>query len=131
MNEHGVQWIVEFTIKESKLDDFKSITQEITKLVKLNESGAKSYQWFFSDDETKCIITEWYLDQEAALAHLNGEGVIKLLPKLLEIADITRLEIYGNPGEEAKTRLERLGAKSFHFFTGFTRCINKTTKNII
>ena len=121
MNEHGVQWIVEFTIRESKLDAFKSLIQEITRIVERNESGAKSYQWFFNDDETNCVITEWYSDQEAALAHLNGEGATKLLPRILEIADITRLEIYGNPGEEVKTRLGKLGAKSFQFFTGFAR----------
>lgn len=121
MNERGVQWIVEFTIRESKLDAFKGLIQEITRIVERNEPGAKSYQWFFNDDETKCVITEWYSSQEAALAHLNGEGATKLLPKLLEIAKITRLEIYGNPGEEVKTRLGKLGVKNFHFFTGFAR----------
>lgn len=84
-----------------------------------NEPGAKSYQWYFSDDETKCVITEWYADQEAALAHVNGEAATKLLPKLLEVSDIKRLEIYGEPGEEVRRKLSRFGAETFHFFTGF------------
>lgn len=121
MKQDAVQWIVEFTIKEDKLDTFKNLVQEITRIVKQNEPGAKSYQWYFNDDETKCIITEWYVGQEAALAHLNGEGARKLLPKLLEVSEITRLEIYGDLGEEARKRLEELGGQTFHFFTGFTR----------
>jgi len=121
MKQNDVQWIVEFTINKDKLDVFKQMVQEITRIVKQNESGCMSYQWFFNDDETKCVITEWYSDQEAALAHLNGEGATKLLPKLLEIAKITRLEIYGEPGEEVKSRLIKLGGKTFHFFIGFSR----------
>lgn len=121
MKQNEVQWIVEFTIKADKLDTFKKIVEEITRIVRQNEPGAKSYQWYFNDDETKCIITEWYSDPEAALAHLNGEGARKLLPKLLEVSEITRLEIYGDPGKEAQKRLEELGAQTFHFFTGFTR----------
>jgi quinol monooxygenase YgiN len=121
MKQNDVQWIVEFTINKDKLDAFKQMVREITRIVKQNEFGCRSYQWYFNDDETKCVITEWYSDQEAALAHLNGEGATKLLPKLLEIAKITRLEIYGEPGEEVRSRLTKLGGKMFHFFTGFSR----------
>ncbi|MEM2759382.1 MAG: hypothetical protein QXU32_04930 [Nitrososphaerales archaeon] len=61
------------------------------------------------------------VSQEAALAHMNGEAATGLLPKLLEVSRIIRLEIYGEPGEEVKRKLTRLGGKTFHFFTGFTR----------
>lgn len=118
---NDVQWIVEFAIENDKLNDFKSIVQEITRIVKENELGTKSYQWFFNDLETKCVITEWYQSPEAALAHLNGEAASRLLPKLLKVSRITRLEIYGEPGEEAKRRLIKLGGQTFHFFDGFSR----------
>lgn len=119
--QDNVQWIVEFTIKEGKLDAFKALVKEISSIVERNEPNAKSYQWFFNDDETKCVVTEWYSNQEAALAHLNEEGATKILPKLLETADVTRLEIYGDPGKEVKERLEKFGAKNFNFFAGFAR----------
>ncbi|MGH9877830.1 MAG: antibiotic biosynthesis monooxygenase, partial [Nitrososphaerales archaeon] len=119
--DNHVQWIVVFAIENDKLDDFKSIVQEITRIVKENEVGTKSYQWFFNDLETECVITEWYQSPEAALAHLNGEAATRLLPKLRQVSRITRLEIYGEPGEEVKRRLIKLGGQTFHFFAGFAR----------
>jgi len=103
MNQEQIQWIVEFTIKRDKLHEFKRLVDEITGIVKEQESGTRGYQWYFDDEETKCIITESYSSPEAALAHLNGEGVTKILPKLLEVSDITRLELYGDPGEGGYT----------------------------
>ncbi len=121
MNQEQIQWIVEFTIKRDKLHEFKRLVDEITGIVKEQESGTRGYQWYFDDEETKCIITESYSSPEAALAHLNGEGVTKILPKLLEVSDITRLELYGDPGEEVQKRLAKFGVRSFHFFVGFKR----------
>ncbi|MEM2759381.1 MAG: hypothetical protein QXU32_04925 [Nitrososphaerales archaeon] len=49
---------MEFAIERDKLDDFKKIVQEITRRVREDEPDTGSYQWFFNDDETKCVITE-------------------------------------------------------------------------
>jgi quinol monooxygenase YgiN len=120
--KHGdVQWVVEFAIEKDKLDTFEELVEKITSTVFQNEPGTKSYQWCYNDDKTKCIITEWYASSEAALAHLNGEAATKLLPKLLQVSRIMRLEIYGSPSAEVKGKLGIFGAKSFTFFHGFSR----------
>ncbi len=121
MKQDQTQWVVEFTIKEGKLDAFKKLAEEFVANVKKSEPGARSYQWYFNDDETKCIVSELYEDSKAILAHLEGSTVSTLFPKLLETAQLTRFEVYGDPNEEAKNMLAKFGAQNYRSFTGFTR----------
>jgi quinol monooxygenase YgiN len=121
MKEDQTQWVVEFAIKKGKLDAFKKLAEEFVARVKQNEPGAMSYQWYFNDDETKCIVSELYEDSKAILAHLEGSTVSTLFPKLLETAQLIRFEVYGDPSEETKNVLTKFGAQNYHSFIGFTR----------
>jgi quinol monooxygenase YgiN len=121
MKQDQTQWVVEFAIRKGKLDAFKKLAEEFVARVEQNEPGAKSYQWYFNDDETKCIVSELYESSEAILAHIGGSAVSTLFPKLLETAQLTRFEVYGDPNEEAKNVLAKFGAQNYHPFIGFTR----------
>ncbi len=116
-----MKWIVEFTIKEGKLEAFENLAKEIAVLVKQNEPDTKGYQWYFNDEKTKCIVNEWYESSEAALVHLRGKAVITILPKLLEVSKLTRFEVYGDPNNDLKEALAKFSIHNFHFFTGFIR----------
>jgi hypothetical protein len=53
------------------------------------------------------------------LAHLANVG--PLLPELLAIAPITRLEVFGNLTKEAEDAVKSIGAKIFKYHEGFIR----------
>jgi quinol monooxygenase YgiN len=122
MEHQQIQWTVEFTIEKGKLEEFKKYIKEISDVVKRDEQGTKSYQWYLNDkDETNCIVSESYESSDAALAHLNGNGVKTILvPKIFPIAKITRFEVYGDPSKELQEALTPFGPEKYHFLTGFT-----------
>lgn len=123
MTQGQIEWIVEFTIEDGKLEEFKKLVPELVNLVQNNEPGAIRYQWYLGDkDKTKCIVSELYKDSDAALAHLNGKGVESILvPKIFPIAKMTRFEVYGNPSKELQEELAKLGSINYHYLTGFAR----------
>ncbi len=53
------------------------------------------------------------------MVHLQNVG--ETLPQLLAFSDITRLDVYGNPSEQAAEALAGFGAVTRGYFNGFTR----------
>lgn len=91
-HRNQIQWIVEFSIEEGKYDQFRELIEKMIRIVESTEPGTKSYIWYIDEEmKTRCIVSEWYENSEAALAHLNGEGMktilflrFLLLPLLLD-----------------------------------------------
>lgn len=54
--------------------------------------------WFFSEDETKCVVREIYADSDAILAHLGNAG--GLLGRLIELGGGLEPEGFGSPSAE-------------------------------
>lgn len=115
----GIQYTVEWSIKDGKLDTFKNLAHQAIEKVQKNEPGMKGYQWYFNDDGSKCYTAEWLKDSDSLMAHLKNVGDV--LPQLLEQSDITRFEVFGNPSPEAEAAVNQLGARVFHHFEGFAR----------
>lgn len=115
--------MVEFTIEDGKLEEFKKLAKELANAVKNNEPGTKSYHGYIKDNnKTKCIVSELYENSDAALVHLNGKAVEEILvPKIFPIAKETRFEIYGDPSKELQEELTKLDSINYHSLTGFTR----------
>jgi quinol monooxygenase YgiN len=122
-HRNQIQWIVEFSIEEGKYDQFRELIEKMIRIVESTEPGTKSYTWYIDEEKkTRCIVSEWYENSEAALAHLNGEGMKTILiPKILTVATITRLEAYGNPSQELREAISKFGSKNYLYLSGFTR----------
>lgn len=122
-HRNQIQWIVEFSIEEGKYDQFRELIEKMIRIVESTEPGTKSYTWYIDEEKkTRCIVSEWYENSEAALAHLNGEGIKTILiPKILTVATITRLEAYGNPSQELREAISKFGSKNYLYLSGFTR----------
>src|SRR5579884_2554938 len=108
MKQEQLQWIVEFTIQEGKLEQFEKIAEELANTVQNSEPGTKIYQWYLKEKENrKCVVSELYENSNAGLAHLNGKAVNTILvPKIFPIAKITRFEVYGDPSKELQEELD-------------------------
>ena len=113
-------WLIaEFTIKEGKIDAFKDVANMFITAVQVNEPGALTYQFYFNNKQTKCLVMEQYCDSKAVLTHLRNVGA--LVMKLLDTAQLTRGEIYGNASKELRVAATPFGVKFFQHWDGFVR----------
>ena len=111
----------EFTIEEGKIEEFKRLVKEMSRMVEANEPDTIIYQFYLNVDGTKCIVNETYSNSEAALAHNYSVASQTILPKVFSVARISRLDVYGNPSEELQEVLTGIGAHSYNPFAGFSR----------
>ncbi len=114
-----VSYIVEFSIQDGQVESFKEKAQHYAHEVKADEPNTLGYQWYLSEDGSKCLVHETFTDSDALLAHLAHVG--PTLPDLLEIAPITRLEVLGDASQEARAALQDFAPSHFEGLTGFTR----------
>ena len=60
-------------VKEGKIDEFKKLIQDMSRMVEANEPDTIDYDFYLnSDDETKYIAHETYANSEAAPAHASS-----------------------------------------------------------
>jgi quinol monooxygenase YgiN len=109
----------DFMIEEGKIEEFKKLIQDVSKLVE-NEPDTIRYQFYLNKGETSCVVNETYANSEAALAHTKGVALQAILPKILRVAKMTRIDVYGNPSEELQKVLTG-DAQIYNFFVGFSR----------
>src|SRR5436190_9488867 len=107
-----------FKIPSGKLDSFKILCERIVEKTK-SEPCVLYYGFSFDGHEAYC--REGFIDTDGLLAHLTN--VAELFKQMLDIAELTRLEVHASA-----TQLEKLRAPmaSLHpqFFTleyGFRR----------
>ena len=120
MARNTVRFTVDLMIGEGKLDAFEGTAQAMVAGSR-KESGTLGYEWFLSGDRRRCQLLETFSDANAVLTHLTGPVVRELVPKLLETAQITRFEVYGDPGPKAAEMLAGFGAEIFHVRHGLSR----------
>jgi quinol monooxygenase YgiN len=114
-----VSYVMELTINEGKLEEFKEKAEGYVKAVQDGEPGTLVYQWWLGEDGTRCLVHEVFESSEALLTHVGNVG--PSLPDLLAIAPITRLEVFGTVSEQAREAVAQLGAKHFPHLAGFER----------
>jgi quinol monooxygenase YgiN len=114
-----VSYVIEITISDGKLDEFKSMAAGFISGVKEGEPDTLGYQWYLNEEGTRCILQETFSSSEAMLTHLANVG--PSLPELLAIAPITRVEVLGAVSDEAREALSALNAVHFSHLAGFDR----------
>jgi quinol monooxygenase YgiN len=118
MPKHTVYFVVDLVIDEKKFAEFESVA--LTMIAgSRKESGCLAYDWFLSGDRKRCRLVENYADMKAVLAHLMGPVVQELVPKLLQSSNLSRFEVYGDPGPKAAEILGGVGAEIFPLWKAF------------
>ena len=113
--KNNIAWVFELTLKEGKLEELKKVMTELSE-----EEGTLNYEWMLSQDGKKCHVYERYIDSEAAVLHLN-KLIANHVDKVMALGDVTYFIVYGNPSEECRKILDRLGAVYMEFIGGFSR----------
>ena len=115
-----VQYVVDLTIDDGKVEAFERIAQAMSAGCQ-KEPGALEYSWYLNGDRKRCRLIEIYADANAVVAHLTGPVVSELVPKLLKVSKLTGFEVYGDPGPKASEMLAGFGAQVFGPWHGFSR----------
>ena len=114
-----ISYLVECSINDGKLDEFKAKAATYIDAVKSGEPGTLVYKWWIGDDGKRCLIQESFESSEALMTHLGNVG--PTLPELFAIAPATRLQVFGESSDEVRAALADFGAKHFPQFQGFER----------
>ena len=120
MTAQTVHFHVSLDIHEGNLAAFQEIAKAMIAGTR-KEPGALGYEWYLSADRKSCRLLETYANADFALAHCKGPIVVDLVPKLVQTADVSRFEVYGDPGPEVTAMLRGLGATIFEFSAGLAR----------
>ncbi len=100
MNNNQIHVRAEFNIEKEKIEEFKKLIQDMSRMVENNEPDTINYQFYLNTSETKCMVHETYKNSESTLAHIVGVASKTILPKIFNISKLNRLDVYGNPSEE-------------------------------
>ena len=114
-----IRLLFELTIADKQVNTVKELLSAAVEIVQAKDSGAMDYEFYFDEEGTKVYAVERYKDSEAVMAHLGIVG--ETLTKLLEVASITRAEVFGNPSSEVLQALEPFKARVFRHCGGFSR----------
>lgn len=110
-----IQLSARFKIHKGQLQAFKALGKPCMEVVKEKDTGTRQYDWFFSENETECVVRETYIDSDALLAHVGNLG--ELFGQLLALSDFN-LEIYGAPSEALVEATKPFSVSFYTFFQG-------------
>lgn len=103
------------SIHADNLASFKKMANEALEIAK-TEPGTLQYDWFFNDDETRCVLRETYADSDAVMAHLGNVG--EILGAIVDLGGGIEVEIFGNPSETLLQAAAAMQPTVYSYFQG-------------
>jgi quinol monooxygenase YgiN len=116
----NVHWILEVSINDGELDNFKALMEEMVAATQADEPGALNYEWFLSPDGKTCHIYERYADSDATRVHMKNFGE-KFAGRFMGCVKMGRTDLYGDPDDQLKGMLAGMGAVHYSQIGGFAR----------
>jgi len=113
-----IRKVVKLSIKEGKIDQFKSVASLFIEKVNTSEPDTVSYEWYLSDDGRQCYIIEIYKDSASLLKHLDN--VRDLYEPMLNLCEITRVRVFGDVSEAVRDA-HIAGSEFYSHWAGITR----------
>ena len=102
-------------IAAADLDEFKQLAARALAAAR-DEPGTLQYDWYFSADETVCVVREAYVGSEAVLAHIGNVG--PLLGRLVELGGGMQLDVFGAPSAALSDALAAFKPPVYAFAQG-------------
>ena len=94
-------------IDPNRLDEFKALARELLRITK-RDDGVLNYDWYLSDDGTRCVVRETYVDSAAVVAHLPL--VSEQLARIGEICGAAEGDILGDASPDLRAMIGATGA---------------------
>jgi len=115
-----VSWIFEITLKPGAADGFRALAREMVDANRAEEPDTLHYQAFITEDGARVHWYERFRDPAAILFHVGRFGAT-YAARLLDMATVTRFDIYGDPGAEVRAVLADFGPTYLSPVAGFAR----------
>ena len=120
MSTSRVRVLVDIDIHEGKFAEFEAIAKQMVE-VSEKEPGTLAYHFLLSADRKRCRLIEGYTGVDAITAHFNGPAVQTFVPRLVQVANAVRMDIYGDPGPTVAAMAGGFGAQVYAAWEGFDR----------
>jgi quinol monooxygenase YgiN len=95
--------IARFKFREGKLEEYKRLSAQAMEIVRTKDTGTLSYDVYFNDDQSECMVVERYRDSEAAIEHAANLG--DLFEAILATVSVVHGEVLGEPSAELRANL--------------------------
>ena len=115
-----VFWVFEITLKPGAVDEFAALAKQMADANTAGEPRTLDYQIFVTVDGTRVHFCERFADSAAVLAHVARFGE-NFAARVLELATVSRFEIYGDPSAEVKATLADFNPTYLTRVAGFSR----------
>lgn len=93
-----------FDIHPGKLELFKQLGAQLFQIVDDKDSGTLRYDWFYDDENLRCVVMDTYADTQGMFAHMRNAHAAH--EKLLEHASMTT-QFLGELPSEAFAAVEK------------------------
>jgi quinol monooxygenase YgiN len=94
-------------IRDGQLDGFKRQAAEMMRLTRELDTRTLRYDWFLSDDGTRCEVREGYADPDGLIEH--AQNVFEAREKLFrDYAYDHDMTLYGEPSPALATLIDKL-----------------------
>ena len=117
-SDKNICGVGKFAIHDGQEQAFHALAEEMS-VATSQEEGALTYQWRLAEDGKTCHVLERYADSDAVRTHLQTFGAFA--DRVMAIADLTSLDIYGSPDAELREALDQFGVKYYGPYAGFVR----------
>jgi quinol monooxygenase YgiN len=94
-------------IRDGELDGFKQQAAEMMRLTRERDTKTLRYDWFISEDASRCEVREGYVDPDGLLEH--GQHVSEARDRLFrDHAYDHEMTVYGEPSPALAELMQRL-----------------------
>jgi quinol monooxygenase YgiN len=94
-------------VRDGELDGFKEQAAEMMRLARERDTKTLRYDWFLSDDGTRCEVRESYVDADALIEH--AQNVAEARDRLFrDFAYDHEMTLYGEPSPALAELMEKL-----------------------
>jgi quinol monooxygenase YgiN len=101
-------------IRDGQLKGFKRQAAEILRQTREKDTGTLAYDWFLSEDGTRCEVHEVYVDADALVQHaMNVREAREVL--YAEFAYDHKMTFYGEPSPRLVELVNRFGVDASWF----------------
>lgn len=115
-----IQWLLEMNVRDDDIDAVEQLVDEMVEATRANEPGALIYEYYLSEDRSRCSVVERYADSAAVMVHLkNFED--HFAERFFALFEPSLFRVYGPADDDVRHALGSLGATFDIGVGGFIR----------
>ncbi len=104
------------TVREGQLEGFKRQAAEMIRVVKEKDTRTLRYEWFLSDDGTRCEVREAYASSEGFIEHAMNIGETR--DELFRLyADGHAVTVFGDPSPQLLAMTKHISGVDIKWYT--------------